>query len=128
MNNNRLTYLLNRIRQDRATTEEYRELRELINADESGDIIQQVNAFHNQDVEASKNVKPYNFPYWSDAVKEILQVDKMKEVLEHQIEMPRSMEVFIPGIPVHRIHFLKLKFLVGGRCCFGVYYFWRLLF
>lgn len=73
--NERLTYLLEQVQKGSASPGEYKELREWIDADQSGEIIQQVHAFHTEGVE----IPAYDFTYWSKAVKEILQVDKIKE-------------------------------------------------
>lgn len=98
--NQRLKYLLEQVQRGAASPEEYNELQELINTDQSGEIIQQVHVFHAEHPDVSDNTQPYNFSYWNDAVKEILQVDKIKEMDEQEKEIAE-----IP--PSQRVHFLR---------------------
>src|SRR4051812_38035829 len=55
-----------------ASARDYQRIRELINSDESGELIEQLHAFHSREAD-----HPYDFTYWDQAVKEILQVDKV---------------------------------------------------
>ncbi|MEI3797493.1 MULTISPECIES: FecR family protein [unclassified Chitinophaga] len=73
----RLTYLLEQVRLHRATTGEYRELLQLISEDDSGEIVRQLDAYHaNWPLEAAANTD-YDRTYWQQAVKEILDADKL---------------------------------------------------
>lgn len=94
-NNKRLLFLLQQIQEEKATPAEYIELKELINADRSGEIIQELNRFYAAQAEAAQ---PYNFSYWDSAVKEILLVDKLKETGT----LPT-----LKTIPVRRSNFLR---------------------
>jgi transmembrane sensor len=64
--------LLNRIQQGTALPEDYRALRELIDADTTGETIALVHAFHSEKAAA----QPYDKDYWDKVVHGILQIDK----------------------------------------------------
>lgn len=72
----RLIYLLSQASLRRATNAEYEELLELIHADDSGEINEQIEAFHLSRASASGNEIPYNPALWQETVQEILAADK----------------------------------------------------
>lgn len=69
---NELSNLLELVEKGMASARDYQRIRELINSDESGELIEQLHAFHSREVD-----HPYDHAYWDQAVKEILQVDKV---------------------------------------------------
>jgi transmembrane sensor len=69
---NELSNLLELVERGMASAQDYQRIRELINSDES--LIEQVHAFHSKQADSAR---PYDFPYWEQAVKEILEVDKV---------------------------------------------------
>ena len=83
----RLTYLLEKIRASHAGVEDYEELIELIDADDSGDIVRSMNVFH--EAEDMTSV-PYDITYWRSVLQEVLATGKS-----------------LDGPPVRRLHFLK---------------------
>ncbi|HEY5408368.1 MAG TPA: FecR domain-containing protein [Ginsengibacter sp.] len=78
-NNQKLLYLLHQVKRDKATEEEFRELIQFINSDESGEIMEEINNFHENPIWLSQNSKPYNYDYWQAIARKILEVDKTKE-------------------------------------------------
>jgi ferric-dicitrate binding protein FerR (iron transport regulator) len=74
----RLNYLLEQARQQRATLEEYRELRDMIIRDESGSITEEVNAFHAAAWQGAAAALPYDPAYWQAVAREVLEADKVK--------------------------------------------------
>jgi len=74
--NKQLNDLLEKVRTGTASGDEFRELRRLINDDATGEIIDQVNAFHAQYMEAADYASGYDVAYWHKVVSAILGVDK----------------------------------------------------
>ncbi|SEW53075.1 FecR family protein [Chitinophaga arvensicola] len=70
----RLTYLIEQVQQLRATSEEYKELLQLIQQDESGEVVRQLDAFHGNHQPAS--TAEYDHTYWQQVVQEVLTADK----------------------------------------------------
>ncbi|PSL44740.1 FecR family protein [Chitinophaga niastensis] len=71
----RLKYLLTRARQRQADSAEYQELLSMIQGDDSGEIIAQIDAFH-ASAGPAMDTDVYDQAYWQAAVKEILATDK----------------------------------------------------
>ncbi|TWF32759.1 FecR family protein [Chitinophaga polysaccharea] len=74
----RLTYLLTRIRSQQASKEEYQELLSLIHADESGEVVALMDAFHASETPVT-DAGGYDHTYWQAILTEILDTDKVIE-------------------------------------------------
>src|SRR5580698_9218246 len=74
----RLAYLLERASQGLATAADYRELRAIIDADETGDAVAQANAFY-QARQGGEGDRPFDPARWQPVLRAILSVDKVKE-------------------------------------------------
>ena len=83
----RLTYLLEKVRASQASVEDYEELIELIDAEDSGDIVRSMNAFHEAEGMASM---PYDITYWKSVLQEVMVAGKSLD----------------GDVPVRRLHFL----------------------
>lgn len=84
-NSERLLLLMKKVQEGIAEPPDYRELRQLIDTDESGEIARQVHAFHDAQLGPPHH---YDRDYWQDAIKEILQVDKQVEVDQESEAIP----------------------------------------
>lgn len=85
----RLKYLLTQAHELRASQEEYEELLAMINGDQAGEVIDQINAFH-----SGESAEGYDRVYWQAAVREILDSDRMRQ--------PEADLIFMEK-PVYRI-------------------------
>lgn len=65
----RLIYLLDQVKHAVATPEECEELLELINGDDTGDVVRQITSFHQQDV---LSVTVHDKAYWETALEEVI--------------------------------------------------------
>lgn len=72
----RLTYLLQQAHKLHATTEEYAELLSMIEGDETGEVIDRMNAFHQEALVTSVD---YDSTDWEHTLKAILHADKVPE-------------------------------------------------
>jgi len=95
----RLNWLLERVGTSQASAEELEELIGLIDADPAGDIVRNVNAFHEADSIAPI---PYDVSYWRTVLQEVLVAGKSIE--GSYIEEDAATPVMAP---VHRVHFLR---------------------
>ncbi len=93
-----LTYLLEQVRNGTATAEDYRKLRELVSADNTGAIVEEINDFYKVNLEAAAD-DSYDRAYWSQALREVLEVDKDREALERSEHITTEEA---PIIPIHR--------------------------
>ncbi|GEP95857.1 FecR family protein [Chitinophaga cymbidii] len=76
-NEETILYLLEKLRKGDATSEECRQLRQLITDDESGDMAAAANVFFSgrEDITSGEGERT---PYWQQALRDILQVDKVQ--------------------------------------------------
>jgi len=94
--NRQLNDLLEKARTGLASGDELRDLRRLIDNDTTGEIIDQVNAFHAQYLDAGDYASGYDLEYWHKVVNKILSADK--------ISLPVKQDAKIIAIsPVRRI-------------------------
>jgi transmembrane sensor len=93
--------LLNRVHEGVALPEDYRQLRNLINEDTSGDVIARVHAFHERHKDPKAGADAYDAGYWGTVVRDILQVDK-----QHGLDTGKPA---MNSAPVHRLHFLRRR-------------------
>lgn len=101
-----LAHILSRIREGSAIPSDYEELRNMINADESGNLLEQLNAYYQ--AQAVLPDTTYNKSYWQDLLSEILQVDKSAIVEKVNDPLPNQASLVPPSSrPAHRLHFLR---------------------
>ena len=89
----RVIYLLERIRASQAGVEDYEELIGLIDADDSGDIVLRMNAFHEADAIAPI---PYDITYWRSVLQEVLAAGKS---LDGDLDEDGETEAAAPRLP-----------------------------
>ena len=94
----RLTYLLEKVRASQASVEDYEELIELIDAEDSGDIVRSMNAFHEAE---GKAPMPYDITYWKSVLQEVLAAGKSLDGDVDEVEEPEAVA------PVRRLLFWK---------------------
>lgn len=88
MNMNRddeLKDLLEKAREGNASGEDYARLAEIVRADRSGAVIEQVDAFLEQEkVSSLEHVEPYDHAYWEQAFTEIKETFRHQPVIHHR--------------------------------------------
>ena len=75
----RLNYLLQQISSAKATPEEYQEVLNMINSDNSDAVIIEINKFQLEQGILPKTPDSYNYDYWQGVVREVLAVDRSKD-------------------------------------------------
>lgn len=74
--NERLRYLLEQVQRQQATPAEYKELLQFISHDDTGDVTQQLDAFHGINSNTATRAEEYDYAYWQSVVTQILNADK----------------------------------------------------
>ncbi|MBO9729662.1 MAG: FecR domain-containing protein [Chitinophaga sp.] len=74
--NERLRYLLEQVQRHQATQAEYKELLQFISDDDTGDVAQQLDAFHGIVPNTANQAEEYDHAYWQSVVAQILNADK----------------------------------------------------
>lgn len=77
---NELLVLLEKARAGNATGDDYSRIAAIINTDETGELIAQVDSFLEQETDPSRHIDPYNYDYWQQAFLEIKESYRQKNI------------------------------------------------